>query len=237
MAPFFHPSKGTIVEVHSNISPYVDFDIDECWENAKETKFNGFNALVFRPEDMIIHLCLHLFSSGNTGNTLRGICDIAETLNFYSVELDWNLIQKQAEKYNITKELNSIIYVAQQFYGKPDEFSGVINPKKVDFFLVSMIKKMAFSHDKAITFPGSLLKAMAAESFSKKYEILKNKIFPDRNTMSMLNNTPINSINFYFSYLMRFIYLSNRYSKFLFITLFNTIRQIYPLNSRSSRKI
>lgn len=237
LAPYYNPEKGTVVEIHSSISPYVNIDIDEWWKNAKKCKIFNFNALILRPENMLIHLCLHLFSGGNTGNTLRGIYDIAETLRFYSGKLNWPLIKNQIEKYNIRNEFYSIIFVIQQFYGLPDSSKCIVDFKRIDFSLVSIIQKSSFSYDKNITFPGSLIKAMAAESWPEKLKILKNKIFPDRNTMAIIYNIPENSKFIYVFYVERMIYLCRRYSKFFIMAFLQRIKNIIPYNLQANRRV
>ena len=226
LAPYIHPEKSTIVEIHWNISPYIQIDIDDWWNRVREATINDYKALILCPDDMLLHLCLHLFSSGYTGNTLRGICDIAETLKYYSQAFNWRAIRTQIEKYNISKEVYSILYVSKLLYGNDGNPLNSIDTHNADLSLVSLMQKMALSQDKTSTVPGSVIKAIAAEHYSEKFDILKRKIFPDRKQMSIRYNVSVYSFRLYFCYLLRIIELCIKYGKAVLATLLNNKKNI-----------
>ena len=219
LAPYIHPEKSILVEIHWNISPYIQIDIDDWWNRVREATINDYKVLVLCPDDMLLHLCLHLFSSGYLGNMLRGICDISETLKHFWEAFNWQAIRTQTEKYHVTKEFYSILSVSKLLYGNNGNFLSSIDTHKADLSLVSLMQKVALTQDKASTPPGCLIRAMAAERYSDKFDILKRHIFPGRRQMCIRHNTSLYSPRLYFCYLLRIIDLCVKYGKGLLTAL------------------
>jgi hypothetical protein len=113
-----HSLKPVIVEVHWNISASTcDTAINKWWTRAVRKNLMGHPILVPSPEDMLIHLSLHLFNHGyENGFVLRGLCDVFETLRHYANEIDWALLQKEIAEQGIERKVHSVLHAARKVY-------------------------------------------------------------------------------------------------------------------------
>lgn len=88
LSPYIHPDKSVVVEIHHHVIGHpFHIDIGKWWERAREAKVANCGMLIPSPEDMLLHLCLHLFNHGYNKSLLRGICDISETLKDAHIKL------------------------------------------------------------------------------------------------------------------------------------------------------
>ena len=76
-----HRTAGTMVELHCAItyadSPFT-IDMDGVWERARPVRMEAVEALAMHPEDLLLHLCLHLaYQHGFDAMSLRALGDIA----------------------------------------------------------------------------------------------------------------------------------------------------------------
>jgi len=112
---------GVFVELHQHIhQPYEGFSVDirEYWERAKNTTIDGMEVLALSLEDMIQHLCIHLFVHFRKGRfSLTNFCDIAELLKLPTRSLNWKFLQKINNKYICTTEVGKILLLAKKYLG------------------------------------------------------------------------------------------------------------------------
>ena len=92
---YTNQDKNIMIDVHWNIQPPsipFQIDINKFWENAQPVKIAGVETLMFTPEDLLQHLCLHLDKEINNGALpFRWYCDIAEVIRHYGEKLIGNI--------------------------------------------------------------------------------------------------------------------------------------------------
>ncbi len=83
--PLRHIRRGTIIDVHHALSP-----LTARYRERTETVLTGTQQAsqtstlrVLCPTDMVLHAALHLFSEGETDNSLRNLIDISELLEYF----------------------------------------------------------------------------------------------------------------------------------------------------------
>jgi len=124
LPPFFIPN-GVRVEVHIHIFPgmYYDSEImDQVWKSAEEYLSDGEPVYHLSPEDMLIHLCVHLHESirDKAGNVdLYWFCDIHEVLKYYEKRIDWRLFCKRAEKAGVSPETGAVLHLIKENWDSP----------------------------------------------------------------------------------------------------------------------
>ncbi len=93
------PDVGGIpVELHWSLDPPgrpVAWDVRALFERATPASIAGADALVLGPEDLILHLCLHLCRHRFNGGVIA-LCDIAATVSHYDGRLDWAKVEARA---------------------------------------------------------------------------------------------------------------------------------------------
>ncbi len=214
---YIHPEKSVVVEVHRNISGHsFHINIEEWWERITLVRIGNFQVRIPSPEDMVMHLCIHLFNHGYNEMTLRGICDIFETLKYYKKEIDWKLFQDEINKYKINKPVYTMLYLVKEFIGNNDDLLNWINPKFVDFKLLALIEKRILSEavvNSAV--PKQLVQSLALDNFWDKAKILFSVIFTTREKMAKRYAVSFSSKKIYFYYFIRPFYLLLKYGEIL----------------------
>ena len=119
-----HRKKGILLEVHRHIVDANDafhFDISDFWARARPIRKTQAEALVFSPEDLLIHLSIKFLSDRRyqSSTAISQLCDIAEIINHYSDSLDWDLIVKISREKGFTAGLYSVLYACQRIVGTP----------------------------------------------------------------------------------------------------------------------
>ena len=95
-------------------------DTDGLWNRSHSATIAGARARVLCPEDLLLHLALHLaarhaFSSAG----LRSLYDIAETLRVYGGMLDWAAMQARARAWRVGNCLLLTLRLAVKWLGAP----------------------------------------------------------------------------------------------------------------------
>ncbi|MEW6570516.1 MAG: nucleotidyltransferase family protein [Nitrospirota bacterium] len=223
---YMHKEKPIVVEIHWHITRnFFSPDIEKWWGRARHIKLNGCNITVPSPEDIITHLCLHLYNHGyNSRMILREICDINETLNHYQEEINWALFHEEINKHGLQKPVYSILYLVEKFYGCTERPLQMHLPKPyhfdVKFKLVKILEKRMLTEDDAFSdIPTEFVKSLVAGTFWGKMRLLWPTIFPPREVISKRYSIPSSSNMIFLCYLIRPFRLLTKYGKHL-LTIF-----------------
>ncbi|WP_051275645.1 nucleotidyltransferase family protein [Aestuariibacter salexigens] len=98
LPPFFHPLRGTVLDVHHNLFMAISDkapNIDEFLEHSEKVSENGS---VFNSPEMIMHSCIHLFANEDMCSASRDLFDLFLLTN----ELDEKQWLRLIELANIT---------------------------------------------------------------------------------------------------------------------------------------
>ena len=217
LMPYIQPDKNIVVEIHWHITgDSFHINIDEWWEMAKVIKIDNCQALILSPEDMLIHLCLHLFNHGYNNITLRGLCDIFGTLTYYRKEINWQRFQDKVDKYKISKPVYTILYFINKHEMDDDNSLRWVKPSLVNLKLLTLIEKRILGeHGVHSDIPKQLVQSMVLDKPSKKARILLKIIFPTREGMVKRYQISSSSKKIYFYYIFRPFYLLFKYGKFI----------------------
>jgi hypothetical protein len=88
------------IELHWNLDPPgrpAAWDVRAIFERAESASIAGADALVLCPEDLLLHLCLHLCRHRFNGGVIA-LCDITASVSHYGGRLDWARLQTLAEE-------------------------------------------------------------------------------------------------------------------------------------------
>ncbi len=96
--------RPAMIDLHWTIGPQHSYSgrlkPDDLWKRAAKARVAGVNALVLCREDMLLHLCLHLFHHSGDAY-LTSACDIAELIYQYQDELDWESFLSRVFEYDV----------------------------------------------------------------------------------------------------------------------------------------
>lgn len=94
---------------------------EQFWQRAVPLTIGGVATRMVSPEDMLLHLCIHLHHHGY--NRLIWFTDIALLLRRYETELDWDYLVRAAH----IEGLNIFVYYSLQYL---EQLLGVAAPRR-----------------------------------------------------------------------------------------------------------
>lgn len=108
LPPLIHVARGTIVDLHHNIAPPVSrlkIDAAQLIERAVPLR-EGLPYLRLGDEDIVLHLCVHMFHDGELNNALRELFDLDSLLRrFGEDEAYWMRLLKRAQEMGVVRPL------------------------------------------------------------------------------------------------------------------------------------
>ncbi len=103
--PLIRPGKAP-VELHWHIaspgSP-LQVDLGGLWERAQPVELTSYQAMILAPEDLLLHLSLHLLQDEFIGG-LKRLYDIVALLSFYGPRLDWEQLGGPLRRLGMPKK-------------------------------------------------------------------------------------------------------------------------------------
>ena len=214
LAPMIHQETSVVVELHWNVNNRINVDID-AWRNRSVlADIAGCRVRVLGWTDLILHLCLHLFSGGETRNSMRGVYDIYRTLQCAGASMDWTLFDAEAQRYGVRDEVYPALQTTRNLFDPGG--SRVVWPAflPADASLVAQMESIVFSIDNRTPYPGSLVAIQAEKRLGKKILGLWKRFFPNPTQMAMHYGVAESSWRVYLYYLFRPLQLFWRYGKY-----------------------
>jgi hypothetical protein len=176
------------VEVHWHIqrtSRPFRIDLEGLWQRAVPAVIAGVEARVFAPEDLLLHLCLHLcrhagIPSGDGGLNwrLRAFCDLAAVIHHEGPALDWNVLSQRAQAWGVSPYVYLPLHLTRELCGvampasalaalKPDGFDG---------------RLLTWARDELLEDPGplfpDLLRLWAGGHFKERAAVVRKILSP-----------------------------------------------------------
>jgi len=208
------PRRDLCVEIHWRIlPPQFPFPIDTegQWNRARPAVLAGVETLVFCPEDLLLHLCLHAGCTHGFEPGLRLFCDIREILRHHEADMDWGLVRRLIQEWGIGKSVYLTLKLAQELVGArvPGGFLEELRPGDFDERYVALAKDQVFARKVRTGQPLSMWPAVAqfwgATRLRDKVKLFWKGLFLPRESMARLYPVPADSwkMNFYYAVRLR----------------------------------
>jgi len=182
--------NGVSVEIHIRIHSEMEvyhLDLQSIWQQAVPLQLHGVHALGFCPEDLLLHLCIHLdkhFRSGPFQFTC--MYDLVNMLNHKGDVLNWDLFEQkciQAKAESVTYKY--LLLVQKYMNGQlpvavAEKYTFMLKPKDERNFLGILRGQ---SVQLKVYTPGLMLSLGHLNSFSKRFHYLFDFMFPSTNFM------------------------------------------------------
>jgi hypothetical protein len=117
------------VEVHWHIEGWntldhqpspLAVDVDGLWRRAERTTLVGVECLALAPEDLLLHLCVHLSAHhGFCSNGIRSLCDIAEVARHFGADLNWDDVRDRARVWGAANCVYVCLRLARDYLAAP----------------------------------------------------------------------------------------------------------------------
>jgi hypothetical protein len=213
--PLYQPGKAP-VELHWNIatpgSP-LQVDLDGLWSRAQPAEIAGFSTLVLSPEDLLLHLSLHLLQDEFIGG-LRRLYDIAALASFFDRRLDWELASRRSADWGCRKSLFLVLHLASTLLNAPVPATVLGQLRPTDFTpqIEALARRRALSVRPAEPeLHPDLARLRRRRPLSVKTGALLGALFPYPEYVAAKYSLPPGSRKVYFYYLVRLKDLARRY--------------------------
>ena len=109
-------NESISIEIHHNIAPeplMSRIRAEELWEGAQMVNIAGIDALVLSPENLIMHLCIHLsYSCFRAG--MGNLVDISESIRYYNGNLNWDSLVGKINQFQVGNFVYYPLYLAKE---------------------------------------------------------------------------------------------------------------------------
>ncbi len=110
------------IEPHWTFGPLYPYavrvDMAGIWARASKAKIAGIDTLVLSPEDLLLHLCLHLFQH-RQGNWLTSSCDIAQLVHHYQGRLGWEVFLNRVFDFKLCLPVQYSLQTTFEMFSPP----------------------------------------------------------------------------------------------------------------------
>jgi len=182
--------NGVSVEIHIRIHSEMmvyQVDIQSLWQQAVPMQLHGVHALGFCPEDMLLHLCIHLdkhFRSGPFQFTC--MYDLVNMLNHKGDVLNWDLFEQKCIQANAGSVTYKYLLLAQKYMnGQLPEavakkYTFMLKPKDERNFL-GVLRGRSVQNNTDLS--GMILSLGHLNTFGKRIHYLFDFLFPTTDFM------------------------------------------------------
>jgi len=182
--------RRLIIELHWTLVPSagpVRVDAAGLWHRARPATIAGAEVLALSPEDLLLHLCLHVCSKHRLDAGLLSFCDIAETVRRYRDRLDWNRVVHTTREWGAARHAALTFDLVGRMLGTsvPDDVLDRLVPGGLD----PRISEMAIESVAArLASPGYVSRSVrdlwGARSAGEKARLVWERVFLSREEMA-----------------------------------------------------
>jgi len=207
--PPLKKETGPYLELHWTIleedEPFT-IDAKGLWERALPAKIAGSDALTLSPEDLILHLCLHLAYQHHLSLGLRGLYDVTAVLHHFKGGLDGSKMAASAHTWGSTRVLGLSLTLAEDLLGAPIplEVWDHLPPNTLEPWAVEEARLQLLDRGHpAVAMTPDLAKFAQEQGVFKRIQHIWKRIFLPKVTLARLYNVPPTSLRIYGCYVKR----------------------------------
>lgn len=124
LVPYFNPKAAyrLPIEIHHNIKqPTVPpmLDMYDFWESSRSITFNNSTLYVLSPENLLVHLCMHVAFNKLFLSHIRYLIDISHTVSHFASTIQWDHIIKTAKTLPLANYIYYPFYFSKILFRAP----------------------------------------------------------------------------------------------------------------------
>lgn len=189
---FTHPQQPITVEWHWHITrperPYT-IPIEPLWQRAKPAGIPGTPLLTLAPEDLLLHLALHLSYHHEFTFGLRGLCDVDAVTAVYADRLDWDAVVQRAQQWRWQRGVYLTLRLAQALLGTavpPPVLTALKPPGMEDKVIMQAAHQLFVDPIRFRLTPPAVQKLYTHAHPAARLRVLRQTLFPPPDRMQML---------------------------------------------------
>lgn len=231
LVPFTNQEKSIKIDIHWNLGMRENIfpiKMEDMWKRALKIKVFKYDSYMQSPEDLLIHLAIHLTFQHYCDLGLRGLCDIYETIQFYKDDINWDYLVEISKKYRVGHLVYFALVLTQKVYSAeiPGKVFDLLQPRCSQIQLTRL--KNTSIEDiielNVTKFKTPLARIQWIKSTRDKRKFLFNHLFPSYDEIAMRYSFSVSSKFIYFLYLIRPFLLIMNHGKTTLKLLFNFSR-------------
>ena len=211
------------LDLHWYIEQFLDLDIRDIWTRSDLVWFEGQKVLVLSPEDLIIHLCIHLaFHHNFQLHGLRSLYDIKVAVEYYNEKINWDEIISRSNNRSVKNAVHLSLLLAKELLDAqiPDlilqKLSSALSVADKYDWAISQI----FDSPKETIFLSPYFwQLLSKGNLKRKIGFLKKLMFPDSKFIIQENLSAGKEQHVFFQYFDRLKYYYSKYLKAMFLIL------------------
>jgi len=217
LTPYGRPDRRAWVEVHHHILPppaSVRIPVEDLWRRARPISAGG--ALGLCPEDLLLHLCLHVSMQHQFCLGLRPVCDIAATIGHYGDEIDWKQVRHRTCQWAVRKSVYLTLRLARDLVDAavPEDLLDSLQPEGFDPQVIVWARAQIFADERPIPSPPSNLAQLCGPKGAReKGALFLQSVFPSPKVMAELYRASPDSKRIYLYYPVRWRDLLRRHGR------------------------
>jgi len=218
LPPFWNSAKNIRIELHWTIGKadgIFNFNMEKIWSRMQPIKWDNLSCLILSPEDMVLHLCFHLFVSYVDILIFRTLFDIAAIVTKFQETINWDHIVADGIKYNIATPVYTVLLMSRELLSL-DIPLPVLTQLRSNFSLT----QFTFLNTPYQKFGAQPVfrKIYLTSDFKNIVRYLFSTLFPSADFLSHKYSLPKNSKSIYFYYFIRPLHLFSNYCISVFKT-------------------
>lgn len=183
LPPLEGPGKPQL-EIHWTLFDYTYFkarnedeaEVVRIWQRARPLTLEDTPCLMLSPEDLFLHLCIHLSRQHVFDMRMRHLLDLRKVCERYGDALDWELMYQRARDWKVDRALSLTISLAARLIGMaiPGNVKNILETEGPDQILLHWVEEKILAESSDIKLP----RFVARESLREKCGVLLTQFFP-----------------------------------------------------------
>ena len=213
-AGYLSDNSTFLLDIHLDLDRDIEIEMKKIWEDAQEVEIAGQKALVLSPEDLLLHLCMHLaYRHMFKDAGLRMICDIHETVAYYGDQIKWTRVLERSVEWNLSRSVYTSLYIASELIGT-DIPKGILDSFKTDISdeqLKNWALEQIFGEDNDVFLSRYFWRIFSGGNFLEKLRGIRELLFPSPDYIAHQYDINYGSLKNYIYYLTRFRAFFSKY--------------------------
>jgi hypothetical protein len=121
---FVYLRRGSIpmhVELHTSLLPFIcaqKLEADGLWDRSVDARIGEAHGLVLSAEDMVLHLCIHIFNH-SFSTRLLWLYDVALMISEHGRSLDWKSMEERARALGVYRIVGIVLNQVSRTFDIP----------------------------------------------------------------------------------------------------------------------
>ena len=216
--PPMRGSRKLTIEVHWTIFDFTRFaaleeeEMDHVWARAQPLNIENVPCLMLAPEDMILHLCIHISRQHLFDMRLRGFLDLRQVCKRYGETIVGDALWQRASQWRVRRAVALTAFLAERWVGLGlgEDSRHLRDLERPDPEIMAWIEKKILA-ESSLGMGVELPEFVAGKSYKQRLRVLWRRLFPPRATLARLYKINPASGIIYFFYPVRWFNLGRRF--------------------------